>query len=221
MSKQRVNVDELESRLAQAQARYEASIPSVGQPEYDAAYDELLHAERQLALAKGEEAALECHWPVPWDMGAPLPHVVSSGHRMFLMYLAAEPDPTWDGSYVTVIDPTNSNLLPIALVEFVDCYMYKFGGPNDEVHHGHPLYGKGLGAYSAHIIANSRWLAELERINSVHHYYNPANWQNDRHYLLLFHDEMFECVAGDYKVELVHGTFRQALEIATARLFER
>ena len=40
-------------------------------------------------------------------------------------------------------------------------------------------------------------------------------------YLLLFHDEMFECIATDYKIELLRGTFRQAMEIATARLFER
>jgi hypothetical protein len=191
------------------------------QPEYRAAYEELLRAESELALAKGEETALKCNWPVRWDIGAPLPHVVSSGYRTFLIYLANEPDPNWDGSYITIVDPSSSGDLPIALVEFVDCYAYKFGGPSDEVFHGHPLYGKGLAPYYAHTVVNSRWLEELKQINSIHEYYNPANWQNVKHYLLLFHDEMFECIATDYKIELIHGTFRQAMEIATARLFER
>jgi hypothetical protein len=216
-----MNIDELESRLAAAKSRYKAAVRGGGRSEWRAAHDDLLQAERELSLAKGKETALECDWPILWSKGAPLPHVVSSGYRTFLMYLASEPDPNWDGTYITVVDPSSSGDLPIALVEFVDCYIYKFGGPNDEVFRGQPLSGRGLGGYSAHIVANSRWLAELQRINSVHSNYDPSSWRDDKHYLLLFHDEIFECIATDYKIELIHGTFRQAMEIATARLFER
>ena len=217
-----MNIDELKSRLVEARARYKATIPEKRwEPEYYAARAEIRQAERELALARGQEAALLCDWPVQWSSGAPLPHVVSSGYRTFLMYMADEPDPNWDGSYITVVDPSSSDDLPIALVEFVQCYIYKLGGPNVDVLHAHPLRGKGLEGYAAHIVANSRWLKEMERINSVHEHYNPAHWRDYKHYLLLFHDEMFECIARDYKIELIHGTFRQALEIATARLFER
>ncbi len=186
-----------------------------------AAHDDLLRAERAFYLAKGKETALEYDWPVPWNTGAPLPHVVSSGHKTFLMYIADEPDPNGDGSYITVVDPSTSEDLPIALVEFVSCYTYKFGGPDNEVWHAHPLSGKGLSAWSAHIVANSRWLAELERINSVRDGYDPARWREYKHYMLLLHDEIFECIAKDYKIELIRGTFRDALEMATAKLFER
>jgi len=225
-----VDISDLEARLAQAQARYEKATKALAPKhkggeweEWRAAYHELLEDERALALAKGEETALPCPWEVPWDMGAPLPHVLSSGYKTYLMYLVREPDPNWDGTYVTVVDPTSPEVLPIALVEFIRCYDFKFGGPNDEVMEGHPLHGKGLGSYDAHLIANSHWLAELEQINSVHIFYNPSAWKGPKlkHYMLLFHDEMFECIAEDHKIEVFQGTFELVFEVATRRLFER
>ncbi len=38
-----------------------------------AAWQAALYAERALSLAKGEETALACEWPVRWNTGAPLP----------------------------------------------------------------------------------------------------------------------------------------------------
>lgn len=220
MSK-RVNIDELRTRLAKARARLDASISKLGEPEFFAARDEVRQAERELSLAMGDETALLCDWPIQWSPGAPLPHVVSSGYKTFVMYLVDEPNPNWDGSYITVVDASSSNELPIALVEFVHCYMYKFGSLNSEKLYAHPLHGKGLEIYSAHIVANSRWLNELARDNAVHEYYDPATWREYKHYMLLFHDEIFECIARGYNIDVINGTFRDALEIATARLFER
>ena len=235
-----MTIAELEADLASAQARLEraftalvpadrdgeeqpdATVDAGGEAEaYEAAYQACLAAERALALAKGEETALSCPWDVPWDTGAPLPHVVASGHKAYLLYLVSEPDPDWDGSYVTVVDPAIPEALPIALVAFTGYYDLRFGGPNDEVFEGHPLYGKGLEAYGAHLIANSRWLAELEQINAVHSNYSPAVWKDRRHYLLLFHDEMFECIAEGHAIEVFRKSFADVLAIATARLFDR
>jgi hypothetical protein len=119
------------------------------------------------------------------------------------------------------VDLNSPESRPIALVEFARCRVTKFGSPNDEVIRGHPLFGKGLEPYGAHLIANSRWLAELQRIHSVHPRYNPSRWQNVKHYLLLFHDETFECLAEGHTIELFRESFVQVLEIAKVRLFTR
>jgi hypothetical protein len=222
-----MDIERLEAQLAEAQSRLEKAaekfLSSHNLEDWDklpAMREELLATERELALAKHEETALSCEWEVPWSGGAPLPHVVSSGQKAFLVYLMSKPDPNWDGTYITIVDAASSSSFPLALVEFVGCYAFKFGGPNDEVFHGHPLSGKGLGGYRAYLIANSQWLAELERINSVHDAYDPSYWRELKHYMLLFHDEMFECIAASHKIELHKGTFEQVLEIASKRLFE-
>jgi hypothetical protein len=100
------------------------------------------------------------------------------------------------------------------------CYASKFGGPNDEVIEGHPLHGKGLGAYQAHIVANSKWIEEVKLSNSVHPRFSPNSWANAKHYLLLFHDEMFECIASGYKIEVFRASFEDVMEIARRQLFK-
>src|SRR5262245_39184955 len=95
------------------------------------AHEHCLNLERELARATGDECAVEVEWPIKWDTGAPLPHVVSSGSRTFLIYLARAPDPNWDGSYANVVNPAASEKESIAVVTFDGCLTYKFGAPND------------------------------------------------------------------------------------------
>jgi hypothetical protein len=178
----------------------------------------LLDAERAVALAKGEQTALNTEWEAPWNVGAPLPHVLASETTVYLIYLINEPDPAWDGTYVNVIDPRNADAQPLALVKFLGCRAFQFGGPNDEVLNGHPLYGKGLSPYGAHRVANSRWLAELQRINSVHSQYDPSSWLGISHYLLLFHDSLFECLANGHRIERLRTSFGEAVQLASRRL---
>src|SRR5436189_5668267 len=93
--------------------------------------------------------------------------VLASGAKTYLLHRVSEPDHLhWDGTYTTSIDPARPESEPIALVEFLHCRALKFGAPNDEVLSGHPLYGKGLDFYGVHLVANSRWLAELQQINA-------------------------------------------------------
>jgi hypothetical protein len=213
-----MRLSELEANLHEARRRWDETITSDAPLQARlAAGRAVLQAERALSLAQGEETALPCEWEVPWETGSPLPHVISSGRRTFLLYVAHEPDPDWDGSYVRVMRTRDTHR--IALVQFIDCYGYQFGGPNDEVIHGHRLWGKGLAPYAAHVIAHSRWLAEMEHINQVHPHYHPDQWRTLKHYLLLFHDESFECLASSYTIEVVQDTLEHVAEIARARLF--
>jgi hypothetical protein len=230
-----LTVDELELALTAAQERVARAVRALASKrtlkadpanvreatEYRIAFDEQLRLEREVAQAKGDEVAAVIHWRPRWDVGAPLPYVVSSGSRTFLIYMVRDPDPGWDGTYTNVVDPTSDGSAPLAIVEFERCYAHKFGGSNDEVIEGHPLYGSGLEGYRAHEVLNSRWLATEQAINRVHPGYWPETWTKRKHYLLAFHDEYFECLADGYAVEVVRCTFREAVARVVARLFEK
>lgn len=172
--------------------------------------------ERELAKSLGQEYAVRLEWPHPWDTGAPMPQVLSSGHVVLLLYSVAEPDPDWDGTYVNVIDAAGAHGL--AIVQFKHCIIHKFGGPNDEVFSGHPLYERGLEPYGAHVVENSSWISEQQTINKVHSRYSPERWEGLKHYLLLFHDEVFECIAKGFAINSKRTTFPEALRSCVARL---
>jgi hypothetical protein len=163
---------------------------------------------------KKDEYARVIEWSAKWSTGAPLPQVFSDGHRTFLIYLVDEPDSNWDGSYSTMVDKTSETVYSLSLVEF-DGGTFRFGIANDEVFDGLPLWDKGLESYAAHIIENSSWIDELKQIHKVHHRYSEENWKNEKHFTLLFHDEIFEIVAKDYKIEMFKTTFTNlAVEVA-------
>lgn len=177
-----------------------------------AAFDEKLDAERALGRALSEEVAISIEWTPRWSGGAPLPHVVANGHRTYLLYLVADADPNWDGTSARVVDPAALRRETLALVTFERCYAHTFGGPNDEVFDGHRLTGRGLAGYGAYIVENSRWLESEKRINSVHSQFDPSSWDGYNHYLLAFHDQMFECIAVGWRVELLETTFDESLQ---------
>jgi len=132
------------------------------------------------------------------DIGAPLPAVVAAEHALDLIYIASEPDPDWDGSYVNVVGP-NSEEQPVVVVSFERPYAHFFGPPNDEAFEGHPLAARGLNTYSAAEVRNSSWIRSLKNMNSVHPHHQPSQFANFRHFIFSFHDTTFECVAGGYK----------------------
>lgn len=162
-----------------------------------------------------QEHARVIKWSPAWDFGAPCPQVFTNGLKTFLIYMISEPDPNWDGSYTTQINPSSDTTYPLALVEFVYAHSHRFGIVNDEAAGGHPLYDKGLEVYAAHIIENSAWILELKQIHKIHPYYSELKWLKLNHYLLFFHDDIFEVVAHDYKIELHKSTFKDlAIEVA-------
>lgn len=115
-----------------------------------------------------EPFAVPCDFPVKWDVGAPLPFLLCNDYRTFLTFYLNEPDPNWDGTYVTVVDPASSEAASLCLVTFNNCVSAKLGHPNDEAQHGHLLAGRGAEGYTAQIVRNSPWIGEVAKINSVH-----------------------------------------------------
>lgn len=209
-------MDEREARLKEAQERLHAVIEQMQRAdrcvEFNAAHDELLAAERALAAARGEEYAVPLEGLPPSDAGAPLPHLLADGHRVLLAYYVAEHDPHWDGTYITMIDPAENRDALLAVVKFEGCLSVCMGIPNDEALRGHPLYTRGLEAYAMHLVVNSSWIAELERVNSVHTHHQGGWHEWARHYLFTFHDETFECIARSHEVRLERTGMRSLLE---------
>jgi hypothetical protein len=218
-----MSIDEIERRLAAARDRWQEVSKRMSLQdrawwqEYDTVEAVVMSLERELAAAKGEEHAVPLDFPVTWDRGAPLPQLLRNDYRCFLAFFVYEADPNWDGTYATVKDPGDDSVESLALVEFRGCVSAKLGSPNDEVFNGHPLHGKGLDGYTAQEVQHSRWLAELEAINSVHRGYDPAFWRGLHHYVLWFHDTTFECVAESFKVEL----YRESMADLLARVCQR
>jgi hypothetical protein len=99
--------------------------------EFRAAREAEIAAERALSLARGEPTCMPLDWQPSWDVGAPCPHVVSSGLRTLLVYLAKQPPSPDFGATARMIDPGVGEEEKLALVEFKRCYAHRFGGPND------------------------------------------------------------------------------------------
>jgi hypothetical protein len=88
-----------------------------------------------------------------------------------------------------------------AVVEIVRCKITKFGYPNDEASLGHPLYRKGLIQYGIYEVLNSSWLAELAEQNRIA-LPDRTGTTGMRHFVFVFHDSTFECLAQDVKISL-------------------
>ena len=116
-SPQPVEIPDLELRLRTAGERRRLAIAALAPKhkggeweEYHAANREVLRLERLLAAARGEEYAEPCGFPLKWDAGAPMPHLMVNDHRALLAFLLSEPDPAWDGSYTTIKSPGAASL---------------------------------------------------------------------------------------------------------------
>jgi hypothetical protein len=219
-----VSISDLQEALAAARQRLEWWNERRAVAEWDerrAAREALLAAERALAAAQNEPHAVPIEFPVQWDFGAPLPHLLTNDCRTFLVFFLRDIDPEWDGTYINVRHADSESPSNLAVVEFNRCICTKMGTPNDEVLLGHPLAGKGLDWYSPFRVENSPWIKELEAINSIHHNYNPEHWRSFNHYIFGFHDSTFECVAKSFTVDMRVATLPNLLAEICGKLVGR
>jgi hypothetical protein len=147
--------------------------------------------------------------------GAPLPHVLADEHRLTVIYLAQVLDPEWDGTTVRVVSPASDE--PCVVVRF-DLIAFTFGPPNDEAIAGHRLAKEGLAPYGSYEVINSRWIANLEKANRVHHNHTPESFAGYRHFILTFHDSTLEVVSDtEPSAEVVPGPLRRVLAAEAGR----
>lgn len=168
---------------------------------YEAAYERLLIAERELAEAEHRAYALPEDCDLAWDVGAPLPTLLQSDNQTFLFFLLADESEQ------------------VGQIEFERCSSTSFGSSGDETFAGHPLYGSGFEPYRAMRVINSPWIEQLQKIDSVHPRHNPDAYGTAKHFIFPFHDTTFECVARAFKTSRVVGPLSEAVRRTVERLF--
>lgn len=217
----------LKKQLSKANKRLDKAIAALAPKhkggeieEYEAAQEEVLRLERELAKSEGVPFAIPFDFPVKWDVGAPLPFILCNDYKTFLTFYISEPDPNWDGTYVNIVDPSSSEPSSLCLVEFKHCVSSKFGHPNDEALDGHPLSDRGLEPYTAQIVKNSQWIEEIAKINNAHPHDKPEVWKSMNHYVFWFHDNTFECIAESYEVEVSTETMDALLNRVKSKLLK-
>lgn len=145
------------------------------------------------------------------SVGAPCPAVIATEHSLILIFFLEDQDPEWDGTTLRVVD-IDSSKEHCAVVHFELASIHSLGPPNDEAFGGHRLAKSGLHPYGSFEVINSEWIQLLEKMNSVHPRHNKERFLKDKHHFIItFHDSVFECVARSYRVELMPGSVKDLL----------
>lgn len=152
-------------------------------------------------------------------VGAPGPVVLSDEFRTVLAFYLQDTPERWDGTSVEVVSHKTER--PLAIVEFVLCYDFMFGSPNDEAFQGHPLASRGLHPYGVFEIQNSSWIRQLSRMNSVHPYHKPERFWKKHHLIFAFHDSTFECVTDGFQVEETFGSIESVVPRMAEKLWAK
>lgn len=135
------------------------------------------------------------------DVGAPDPMVFSTGNKTFVVFFG------------TLTQDNETRDLDTVMIEFTGCIKSSFGLPNNEILHGHPYYSFGLRSYGFYELENSDLLMQIIEMQSVHAEFNPEKWKFYKHYVITFHDELFECIARKFIISRGDGHYQQMLNI--------
>ena len=138
------------------------------------------------------------------NRGAPCPIVLRDEWTTVVgFYLATPPTPTF-GIEVRVVSPSEAQL-PICIVSFHRCMAVYSGPPGTDDLGCHPLADRGLRRSSAYEVVHSSWIDQLMRRPSVNSDHGVEVMRRKRHFILTFHDFIFECIADDLEVMLDSG----------------
>ncbi len=107
-----------------------------------------------------------------------------------------------------------------AFVYFPGTLFQMSGRPNDEAIRGHPYDHRGLINYGIAVeVLDSSLIRALERMNRVHGGHKSVHYERFRHFVFMFKEETFECVADGYRAWLEGGVrdrFERMAEILEA-----
>lgn len=129
------------------------------------------------------------------DTGSPSPLIISGDGELIICFYADSDIDT--NQFPEYYEADNRGVI---VIRFKHCVFHKFGSPNDETLHGHPYYKLGLSSYSFFELEGSDLIMELKQIDLIHPYYNEESWQKYKHFIITFHDNMFECVSESFEL---------------------
>lgn len=130
--------------------------------------------------------------------------LLQSEHSAYLIFNAMKP----------VIGSSRYKDAGLAICRFPGFSITKFGYPNDEAWSSIPRT-QGL-EYGIYEVLNSEWAQEITRLNRYAFPNTPDS--RGRHYLILFHDSSFECIAGEIQSELTDKPLLDVLNGLSQRI---
>jgi len=143
------------------------------------------------------------------DAGAPSPLIISNDSELYVIFYSDEVE--WSGELHERNDIYDKG---IVLMKFIGCLKYIFGKPSNETIQGHPYYQLGLRSFGFFEVRNSPLIKELQGIQKVHPNYDPSKWNLYKHFIISFHDNMFECVAREFEIrEEKVSQYNQAISL--------
>lgn len=152
------------------------------------------------------ERVIAAELPSP-SAGAPCPVVLADDLTLVVAYICVHLGE--QGSLQEPVTINERDRHRCTVITFRRCRIFKFGHPNEEVMHGHRLYGRGLSWSTVGEVLNSAWIAELNAINSVHSNHSDWIFADCRHFVFPFQDSMLEVVAEGFDVAMLTGAVRE------------
>jgi hypothetical protein len=116
------------------------------------------------------------------NVGTPEPIILANGSFLFLSF------------YIESDNEKTATLI------FKNYSYSRLGIPGNETLLGHPYSVLGLQSHSFYELKKSDLIENLKKISSIHPNYKESLYINDRHFILTFHDNMFECIAQDFEI---------------------
>jgi hypothetical protein len=129
------------------------------------------------------------------DCGAPSPTIISDDNELILTF--------YSDQEATSPVPQERNVVydrGVIVLKFYAYQTYSFGLTGNETIHGHPYSKLGMRSYSFYEMRDSDLIKSLQEIQKVHPFYNAESWKTCKHYILTFHDNMFECIADYFEI---------------------
>lgn len=84
---------------------------------------------------------------------------------------------------------------------FTECLVFKCGYPNEEIYMHYDYYTQGsMRKYHLYEILESNWIKELNEMNKIHPKHSNKLFKNEKHFIILFEDVVFECISNSYEV---------------------
>lgn len=148
---------------------------------------------------QGHEQVVPLDLGIAWDAGAPEPVLLQTEDTALLVFHlpVAQHGPQSDAE-VTLQE------MNYGIITWRGVRGALLGPPNDEALQGHRFWRRGLreiGWYASGEVLHSKWIQALEQMNRVHPKHDPQRYATLRHFILGFHDSVFECIATAYSVQ--------------------
>jgi len=149
------------------------------------------------------------------DCGAPFPIVLGSDNDLMVVFFKDEEIDAEQSQESK--DQEDSQVIAVCFRDYVK---YSFGSPNNELLGVHPYSLMGIGANSFYEMKDSPLVEEQRNLAKKHPYYDNERWNGYRHFIITFHEKMFECVAMGFEVKecnvMLHNRARVAIDEISA-----